>query len=239
MAYSILGSRILMIGKRGKDVELLRNTLEQIPLFSLPPAQKRDWFGKGLEAAVRQMQAYFQEEADGVVGRETYRLFGLEVDEYWPSSLPPLGMRNLRQGMQGRDVLILQNRLGAFRSFYAQMMAKDERGTMGRGTRQALAAFQQEAGIRPSGIFTPAGCFALYRMTGFGNRTLQYGRPGHSCGCDVFFLQERLRKKGYLQQEATGFFDRETEEAVKQLQRENQLVPDGIVQGKTYGALGI
>ena len=238
MAYYVLGSRVLAQGKRGRDVELLRDKLERIPLFPVLPVRRRDFFGADLTRAVQQLQRCFQLEADGVVGRETYRLFGLEVDEYWPSSLPPLGMRSVRQGMQGRDVRILQNRLGAFSGALAQMMARETPGTFGEGTRQALAAFQKETGLRATGVLNPEGCWMLDRRTDFGNRRLQYGRSGHDCGCDVFFLQERLREKGLLAKEATGFFDPETQAAVRELQKARGLPPDGIVQGKTFWLFG-
>ncbi len=238
MNYYVFGSRILMIGKKGKDVELLQHLLHKMPFLAADGTKTTGRFDEKLENMICRLQIYFQEEPDGVVGRDTYRLLGLEVDEYWPSSFPPLGMRSLKRGMQGRDVLILQNRLAASRKDYAQAMTKERAGYFDRGTQKALGAFQQDCGLRATGIFDDASCFALYRLTGIGSRLLQRGKKGHDRGYDVFCLQNRLRDKGYLHAPANGIFSLETEEAVKCLQQENHLPASGTIQNKTYFLLG-
>ena len=226
-----------MLGKRGTDVELLQYILKKMPFLGFNGTVNGQ-FDQNLQHCIQQMQIYFQEKPDGIVGRDTYRLFGIEVDEYWPSSLPPLGMRTLRYDMRGRDVMVLQNRLAASRNVYAQMMEKETAGLFRKGTEQALRAFQKDCGMKASGILDESACFALYRLTGVGSRSLQYCCPGHDRGYDVFCLQERLHEKGYLRHSASGIFSMETEEAVKYLQQDFQMEPSGKVQGKTCFILG-
>jgi len=238
LTYYVLGSRILMQGKRGRDVELLRYILNKMAFLPLKSSGTKGEFDSELKQAVIRMQSCFEVEADGVVGRDTYRLFGLEVDEYWPSSLPPLGMRELRERMQGRDVQVLQNRMAASRKKYAVCMMKDEPGAFGKGTQQALRLFQEDCGLKPSGVFDDASCFALYRLTGTGSRVLRCGVKGHDCGYDVFYLQKRLKEKGYFRGEPDGFFSQETEEAVRMFQKDHQLEPDGIVASRFCAFLG-
>jgi peptidoglycan hydrolase-like protein with peptidoglycan-binding domain len=50
-------------------------------------------------------------------------------------------------------------------------------------------------------------------------------------------LQEKLRAKGFLQSRADGVFGRQTQVAVKALQRQYQLPADGIVGPATWEVL--
>lgn len=58
-------------------------------------------------------------------------------------------------------------------------------------------------------------------------------------GSDVVLLQRRLQKLGYLEGRADGFFNRDTEEAVKRFQFHGGLKPSGIVDRKTLDFLGL
>lgn len=73
------------------------------------------------------------------------------------------------------------------------------------------------------------------KATNFGYRTLRNG----SVGEDVKELQKRLIAKGYKMPKygADGEFGDETEKAVKEFQRDNNLTVDGIVGKQTYAAL--
>lgn len=61
-------------------------------------------------------------------------------------------------------------------------------------------------------------------------------RPGMS-NAEVRRLQLRLRKLGYLESAADGDFGKETEIAVKALQRRYGIQPDGVVGGETWEVL--
>lgn len=65
-------------------------------------------------------------------------------------------------------------------------------------------------------------------------RALSY----EAMGADVVQLQVRLRKLGYLEGRADGFFNRDTELAVKRFQYDKGLKNTGIVDAKTLQLLG-
>jgi hypothetical protein len=58
-------------------------------------------------------------------------------------------------------------------------------------------------------------------------------------GPDVVKLQLRLRNLGYLEERADGFFNKETETAVKRFQYDNGLKPTGVVDKKTLNLLNL
>ncbi|MEQ8757991.1 MAG: peptidoglycan-binding protein [Coleofasciculus sp. G1-WW12-02] len=64
-------------------------------------------------------------------------------------------------------------------------------------------------------------------------QTLQQG----SRGSQVFEIQQRLRELGYFNQQPTGYFGQITTDAVRQFQRSQGLVADGIVGQRTQSFL--
>jgi peptidoglycan hydrolase-like protein with peptidoglycan-binding domain len=66
-------------------------------------------------------------------------------------------------------------------------------------------------------------------------RTLKY----EATGTDVVQLQVKLKKLGYLEGRADGFFNRDTEEAVKRYQHDQGLKANGIVDRKILELLGL
>jgi hypothetical protein len=66
-------------------------------------------------------------------------------------------------------------------------------------------------------------------------RTLKY----ENFGADVVQLQVKLKKLGYLEGRADGFFNRDTEEAVKRFQHDNSLKKNGIVDQKVLDLLDL
>lgn len=81
-------------------------------------------------------------------------------------------------------------------------------------------------------LFISSFSFASGAQT-FGSRTLKYGMSGD----DVVALQSFLMERSYSIGSATGYFGTKTLEAVKQFQRNNALVPDGIVGPKTFAVI--
>lgn len=60
----------------------------------------------------------------------------------------------------------------------------------------------------------------------------------HSMGADVVQLQNKLRQLGYLEGRADGFFNPDTEQAVKRFQHDHGLKVTGVVDSKTLHLLG-
>ena len=104
-------------------------------------------------------------------------------------------------------------------------------------TDRALRHFQQERGLSVDGIVGPESYRALaaarWRL---GDRILSRAtRP--FVGDDVAALQERLLELGFDAGRADGVFGPRTESALKGLQREYGLVPDGTCGPATLRAL--
>ncbi len=111
-------------------------------------------FGSGTEVAVRAFQDARGLRVDGIVGRETWSAL---VESGFA-----LGDRLLyfrRPMLRGDDVLDLQARLNAL-GFHAGR----EDGILGDATREALAAFQRDAGLPPDGICGSTTVAALRRV---------------------------------------------------------------------------
>jgi N-acetylmuramoyl-L-alanine amidase len=111
-------------------------------------------FGAGTEAAVRAVQEARGLRVDGIVGRETWSAL---VESGFA-----LGDRHLyfrRPMLRGDDVLDLQVRLNAL-GFHAGR----EDGILGDATRQALVAFQRDAGLPCDGICGSTTVAALRRV---------------------------------------------------------------------------
>jgi len=59
----------------------------------------------------------------------------------------------------------------------------------------------------------------------------------HTMGTDVVQLQVKLRELGYLEGRADGFFNKDTEEAVKRFQHDKGISANGVVDRKTLDLL--
>jgi N-acetylmuramoyl-L-alanine amidase len=139
----------------GGHGEAVRDLQQRLAAFGSDVApDDAGLFGLGTESAVRAFQEARGLRVDGVVGRETWSTL--------VESGLSLGDRLLyfRRPMQrGDDVLDLQGRLNAL-GFHAGR----EDGIFGDATRQALAAFQRDAGLPPDGICGSTTVAALRRV---------------------------------------------------------------------------
>lgn len=106
-------------------------------------------------------------------------------------------------------------------------------------TDRAVRAFQQQRGILVDGIVGPATYHALdearWRL---GDRILFYVPGRLMAGDDVAALQRRLLDMGFDCGRADGLFGVETEQALREFQRNTGLVADGTCGPATFKALG-
>ncbi|MEG6584110.1 L,D-transpeptidase family protein [Dendrosporobacter sp. 1207_IL3150] len=70
------------------------------------------------------------------------------------------------------------------------------------------------------------------------NLSLKRDLKFETSGADVVLLQRKLKALGYLEGRADGFFNRDTEQAVKRFQYDNGLKATGIVDQTTKNILG-
>ena len=103
----------------------------------------------------------------------------------------------------------------------------------------AVRNFQQQRGLTVDGVVGSSTYRRLdeARWT-LGDRVLNH-RPGNlMAGDDVFALQQRLLDMGFKVGRVDGYFGPETEEALRDFQRNFGLPPDGTCGPATLKALG-
>jgi peptidoglycan hydrolase-like protein with peptidoglycan-binding domain len=107
-------------------------------------------------------------------------------------------------------------------------------GISGRGTADAIRAFQRSSRLRVDGIPGKSTRRALGRLGRpfYGERTLRRGRVGW----DVSVLQFLLARHG-IGRVIDGYFGPETAAAVRRFQRRSDLAVDGIAGPQTLAAL--
>ncbi|WP_303837135.1 peptidoglycan-binding protein [Evansella sp. LMS18] len=92
-------------------------------------------------------------------------------------------------------------------------------------TRKAVAEFQKSADILVDGITGPQTAGAL--------KVLRAGDEGEA----VAELQKRLHNLGYYPANLDGIFGPVTEKSVRQFQKDEGIIADGIAGPQTFGAL--
>jgi len=243
--YVPFGSRSLTLTspqQRGTDVAVFQAVYD-LMLRTMNPASGPigspvtidGIFGPNSRQAAISIQTYFGLTADGVVGPNTFFLFG-QGNTYGG---PPFGSRTLQQGMSGGDVTVLQNRLNLYR--YASILGGPATGSFNSRTSGAAFAFKQDAiangqtGLTANGVVGDGTFDALWLYTGAGGRGILSGRNGF----DVVFLQVLLGRLGYYAGRFTGFYDAATIAAVRAFQAARGIAVDGEVGPVTFHQLGI
>jgi peptidoglycan hydrolase-like protein with peptidoglycan-binding domain len=187
----------------------------------------------------------------GLSERRDWRKFSSQAWMYLLPIIVALGVlgtasqtlaQTIRQGNKGPQVTFIQERLRQLGYFN-----QSPNGNFGSVTRNAVIRFQQDRGLPTDGIVGPQTETALFDefdrkrristqpFTSLGSTNLVL-RPGDRSP-DVRFLQERLRDEGLYVGPIDGFFDSETEAAVRQFQRQRRLGVDGIVGSSTLAEL--
>jgi len=243
--YVAFGSRNLSSGNVGTDVAVVQTVYNQMLKVMNPPQGP---MGQPITAtgtydaptvqAVKNIQSFFGLTADGVVGTNTFFLFGQGVGANVTYGGPRYGSRNLSQGSQGGDVTVLQNRLNLFR--YSSAIGKPADGIFGVKTMTAVTQFQTDAvangdiGLAADGVVGPSTFDATWIYTYAGGRGIFTGRNGF----DVVFIQTLLKKLGFYGGPVQGYYDAATRAAVIAFQTSAGISADGVIGQATYFALG-
>ncbi len=141
----------------------------------------------------------------------------------------------LSLGDEGSAVLDVQARLIAL----GYPIGSGERGSFGPGTESAVKAFQIRRGLSPDGAVGPHTWRELVEAGWtFGSRMLYLRGPGRMMrGDDVRELQRRLNALGFDAGKDDGIFGFDTDNALREFQRQTGLVPDGYAAHESFDAL--
>ncbi len=142
------------------------------------------------------------------------------VPDVYYTALP-----TLRIGYRGNSVKILQ----CYLNLYGEELGVD--GIFGNDTLSAVEQFQRENNLASDGIVGRMTWQTLTRQA-----PLPILRRGNT-GVFVRYLQAKLLSKLYPVGNIDGIFGANTQSAVEQFQRENNLAPDGIVGRLTWARL--
>lgn len=138
----------------------------------------------------------------------------------------------LQLGDTGDDVRILQQLLKIVNLFPGSIT-----GSFDTTTQNAVRNFQEINNLEPTGIVNIDTWTLLleqtatpYPQTNNLNPTLQLGDSGE----DVKLLQQKLKTTLYYDDEITGEYNQETEEAVRVFQLNNEILASGITNEQTW-----
>ena len=233
--YITLGSRILLKGSEGTDVELLQNLLQVLPEQIGSRISEAGIFGPQTQAAVKKFQHYFNLKVDGIVGKKTFLFLGIPTEDYLPPGANLFGTRKLKKGSYGYDVWVLQNRLATTAQKYADALGAPATKYFDNRTEMAVKIFQRDVHLVDDGIVGPQTIYQIYYYAGMGGRILQKGFWDRSQGYDVYWLQKNLQIMGFYPGPLDAFFGPLTWQGVVHLQNSLSInTADGIVEAKSY-----
>lgn len=247
--YHPFGSRELHLespSMHGTDVAVLQAVYDVMVRSMNPPLGPMGsriaidgYFGPQTRQAVLNIQSYFGIETDGIVGPNTFFLFGQGIGPHTTYGGPIYGSQTLVEGDSGGDVTILQNRLNCFR--YAKIIGKPAMGQFNHDTARAVGAFKHDAEAHgdtgfPDNSIAGFGFYdATWIYTFAGGRAIFTGRNGF----DVVFIQIFLKQLGYYTGRFIGYYDDATHDAVERFQQDNHIAVDGVIGPETFYHIGL
>lgn len=256
----------LRLGDASISVEIMQSRLNRIS-NNYPTIPKiypvNGVFDANTESAVKAFQEIFNLTPDGIVGPATwYQITSVYNAVLRLAELNAIGItlqdisrtlpEDLREGMRGDPVRLLQFFLSTIRRFHNDIPPVKIDGIFGTDTRTAVQAFQRSAGLTPDGIvgsFTWNNLIRAYETIRASQKlssdvfsptnTLVLG----SRSADVTRLQNWLNRLSevYPQIEpvpATGFYGELTRNAVLTFQQLYGLTPTGNVNPYTFYVIG-
>lgn len=230
-AASAYAQLVLREGDSGTAVTELQERLRALGCFD---GSSTGFFGSQTRDAVIQCQQQRGITADGVVGAEAYRAFGLGNPTSGSGSAQ-FG-EPLQLGDRGPGVQQLQTQLQTKGYYYGTID-----GVFGQDTRTAVLQLQSDRGLPQTGVVDDAVYTALATGTGTPNPTplpgvtgLQFGDQGPR----VSELQRQLNQVGYSVP-ITGYFGTQTQQAVLSFQQAQGLPATGGADSQTLAALGV
>lgn len=211
---------LLKLNARGEGVYMLQELLKEQDFVIEIDGN----FGPKTERAVKNLQHQLNLKADGIVYNKTWTAL--------INAKPGVGAQEF-------EVLQLNDRGDAVEKLQRLLNLKKSTieidGIFGKKTKTAVETFQEKHHSTANGIVGKNTWNSLIEKTELKPTKLpllQKGRRGKS----VEKLQLLLNNDGY-NLDVDGTFGSQTEKAVKKLQEEFKLNPDGIVYTKTWSLL--
>ena len=243
-------ARYLKVGMSGSDVKQVQSRLIALGYLS---GSADSSYGGATEYAVIAFQKKSGEWDDGIAGPNTQtKLFASNAPK--ASGVASSIGTSLKEGMNGSEVRALQKRLKDL-----GYLSGTIDGDFGTGTKNAVTAFQKNAGINADGIAGTATLNKLYASdaptsSGTPSNPSTGGTPTATPppsnskyttlregdkNDDVKRLQQRLKDLGYYNGVVDGQYGSGTVTAVQSFQSMNSLTVDGIAgpttQQRLYG----
>ena len=212
-------------GSANNDVQVMQRKLREYGYFS---GEADGVFGDATQKAVESFQMVNGLEATGVADGATLMRLMADAPITWPAYLAEM---SAAEGDSGLNVYVLQKKLRQLGYFQGECT-----GGFGALTRRAVARFQSENGLEPTGMADAAMWSALFSGAAVSFRkegTLQIGDYGE----DVRRVQQRLRELGYTDQSVSGTFDTLTETAVRLYQMAAGLASTGELDADAQARL--
>ena len=253
---------LLKYGSRGEKVREMQSYLAEIAkYYNIPSILPDGIFGNITKQTVIEFQRLFGLDADGIVGVSTWdmiynvykKLERKNIRETYIYSSDYPGYV-LKEYLISDDIKWLQTYLNAIAKFYKDVPTIAVDGIYRKRTRNAVSSFQRLFGLSPTGEIGYNDwnkLISVYKSLGDekDNKRIEniFDYPGLPIMIEdedgyVTILQKYiniLSKNNYRvhQVNVTGYFNEETELAVKKLQKEFDLPPTGKVDETTWNKI--
>lgn len=240
----ILEGRPLQYGDEGDDVLELQTRLKDLQYYTGSLSGR---YREGTREAVKTFQGDYGLEKTGIADPDTQGL--IFTAQYRP----------LRYGASGEEVKKLQTRLTEL-GYYTGKIT----GNFRENTQKSVRAFQEAAGLTPTGAADIQTLQLLYNSdavakgsateeekdlsaylvgSGTEGETTAAGTPfskklkSGSSGTAVKQLQQRMTDLGYYEGPVSGNFAKQTLRAVKTIQTQNGMKATGQVDEATWNVI--
>lgn len=215
---------VLQRGSNGVEVADLQKKLIELKYLKGTPDS---YFGINTEKAVLNFQKDANLIMDGIVGEDTWSLLNVAEDEPLPVNEP-----TIKEGDTNLFVTNLQLKLKTL-GYYDNAPT----GFFDQNTEKAVKEFQEKNNLKSDGI-VGQHTWRLIKNEYFNKQNpipvLISPMLEGSSGDEVKILQENLQKINYYQGEITGIYDVKTGNSVEKFQKDNNLIPTGIVNQLTW-----
>ncbi len=226
LAILSLASEVLALPLKktdnGPEVENIQKCLQQLGYLN-SSVKVNGNFGSATESAVIKFQQANGLTADGIAGNRTQELLKSKCQKP-KDSLPGV----LKRESKGSAVTKLQANLKKLGYYKLQLT-----DYFSQETEKAVIRFQKDNELRPNGIVDEKTWKLLEKLANKIRPVLKETNQND----DVLYLQQCLKKTGYINFAPTGYFGVNTTEGVKKFQRANELEPTGIVNRQTWSVL--